>query len=163
MHRRARALKRLQYACNDKLVSSENLLAFILPLVKAFIDNEMYHKYDYLMEDACNSIGSISYCLSWNKYYKTLDYYLKVLPKDIINPKLAIKWVLNSLPFLKIVSSPKWDCYVLSIQINCNVSECDVPFWNFFISPPPPELIGLLDLCMSVHPNLFLFGFEEWL
>jgi hypothetical protein len=93
MHRRARALKRLQYACNDKVISSENLLGFILPLVKAFIDNEMYHKYDYLMEDACNSIGSISYCLSWNKYYKTLDYYLKVLPKDIINPKLTIKYV----------------------------------------------------------------------
>ncbi len=91
MHRRGRALKKLQRACREKLISSENLIAFMMPLVKAFIDNEMYFKYDYIIDEASNSIGAICYCLSWPKYYKLLDFYLKALPKLKINPKIVIK------------------------------------------------------------------------
>ena len=79
MHRRSRALKKLQRACNEHLNSSENLLAFMMPIVKSFLDNEMYHKYDYLIDEASNSIGAICYCLNWQNYYKTLDYNLKLL------------------------------------------------------------------------------------
>jgi len=49
MHRRSRAMKRLQRACDEKLVSTDNLLGFVMPLVRAFVDNDMYHKYDYIV------------------------------------------------------------------------------------------------------------------
>jgi hypothetical protein len=92
MHRRSRALKKLQRAWNKHLISSENLLAFMMPIVKSFLDNEMYHKYDYLIDEASNSIGAIFYCLNWQKYYKTLDYYLKLLTKpETKTPKIIIK------------------------------------------------------------------------
>ncbi len=52
----------------------------------------MYHKYDYLIDEASNSIGAIFYCLNWQKYYKTLDYYLKLLTKpETKTPKIIIK------------------------------------------------------------------------
>ena len=91
MHRRSRALKRLQRACNEKKLTTDNLLGFFMPIIKSFIDNEAYHKYDYLIDEASNSIGAVCYCLSWQKYYKTLDYYLKILPKNILNTKIVIK------------------------------------------------------------------------
>ncbi len=97
MHRRARALKKLQKACNDNLISSENLLGFMMPIVRSFLDNEMYHKYDYLIEDACISIGCICYVLAWPKYLKVVEYYLKILPKNIMNQKLIIKILVNVL------------------------------------------------------------------
>ena len=66
MHRRSRALKKLQRACNEHLICSDNLLSFMMPIVKSFLDNEIYHKYDYLIEEASNSIGAICYCLNLN-------------------------------------------------------------------------------------------------
>ena len=97
MHRRSRALKRLQRACDEKQICTDNLLSFIMPLVRSFLDNEMYHKYDYLIEDACTSIGSICYILAWPKYIKVIEYYLKILPKNIMNQKLVIKVLVSAL------------------------------------------------------------------
>jgi U3 small nucleolar RNA-associated protein 20 len=97
IHRRARALKKLQRACNDHLVSTENLLSFMMPLVRSFLDNEIYYKYDYLIDDACIAIGSICYVLSWPKYIRIVEYYLKILPKNIMNQKLVIKVLVNVL------------------------------------------------------------------
>lgn len=81
MHRRARALKKLQRACAEKQLSSESLLNFLMPLVRSFIDNEMYHKYDYIVEDACKAMGAICSVLAWPKYIKILEFYLKSLVK----------------------------------------------------------------------------------
>jgi len=97
MHRRSRALKRLQRACNDNLIASNNLLSFMMPIVRSFLDNEMYHKYDYLIEEACGSIGAICYVLAWPKYLKLVEYYLKILPKNILNQKLIIKILVSVL------------------------------------------------------------------
>ena len=97
MHRRSRALKRLQRACNDNLISSNNLLSFMMPIVRSFLDNDMYHKYDYLIEEACGSIGAICYVLAWPKYLKLVEYYLKILPKNILNQKLIIKILVSVL------------------------------------------------------------------
>ena len=97
MHRRSRALKRLQRACNDNLISSNNLLSFMMPIVRSFLDNEMYHKYDYLIEEACGSIGAICYVLAWPKYLKVVEYYIKILPKNILNQKLIIKILVSVL------------------------------------------------------------------
>lgn len=97
MHRRSRALKRLQRACNENQISSENLLGFMMPLIRSFLDNEMYHKYDYLIEEACESIGAVCYVLEWPKYIKIVEYYLKILPKNILNQKLVIKILVNVL------------------------------------------------------------------
>lgn len=97
MHRRSRALKRLQKACNENQISANNLLGFMMPLVRSFLDDEAYHKYDYLIEEACGSIGAICYVLSWPKYLKTVEYYLKLLQKDILKQKLIIKILVNVL------------------------------------------------------------------
>ena len=97
MHRRSRALKRLQRACNDNLIGSNNLLSFMMPIVRSFLDNDMYHKYDYLIEEACGSIGAICYVLAWPKYLKLVEYYLKILPKNILNQKLIIKILVSVL------------------------------------------------------------------
>lgn len=85
MHRRARALKKLQRACADRLLSSESLLNFIMPVVRSFLDNEMYHKYDYLVEDACKAVGAICSVLAWPKYVKLLEFYLKSLLKPVVD------------------------------------------------------------------------------
>lgn len=95
MHRRARALKRLQKNCHD--ISNENLLGFMMPLVRSFLDNEMYHKYDYLIEEACQTIGAICYTLEWSKYIKIVEYYMKILHKDKMNQKLVIKILIQVL------------------------------------------------------------------
>ena len=97
LHRRARALNKLQRVCNENQLSSENLLGYMMPLVRSFLDNEMYHKYDFLIEEACQSIGAICYVLAWPKYVKLLDYYIGVLPKNILNQKLTIKILVNIL------------------------------------------------------------------
>ena len=97
MHRRSRALKRLQRSCDDKQISSDNLLSFIMPLVRSFLDNEMYHKYDYIIEEACNSIGAICYTLAWPKYLKVVEYYLKILHQPVMNQKLVIKVLVSTL------------------------------------------------------------------
>lgn len=81
MHRRARALKRLQRICAEGLLSTETLLNFIMPIVRAYLDNEMYHKYDYIVEDACKALGAICGRLAWPKYVKFLELYLKPLVK----------------------------------------------------------------------------------
>lgn len=98
MHRRSRALKRLQRFCDEKKISSDNLLSFMMPLVRSFVDNEMYHKYDYIIEEACNTIGSICYILAWPKYLKVIDYYLKILHQPaIMSQKLIIKILVSAL------------------------------------------------------------------
>ena len=98
MHRRSRALKRLQRFCDEKQISSDNLLSFMMPLVRSFVDNEMYHKYDYIIEEACNTIGSICYILAWPKYFKVIDYYLKILNQpSIMSQKLIIKILVSAL------------------------------------------------------------------
>ncbi len=97
MHRRSRALKKLQRSCNENQLSSENLLNFIMPLVKSFLENEAYEKYDYLVEEACNSIGSICYVLNWTKYLKVVEYYIKILPKNIIKSKIVTKILISAL------------------------------------------------------------------
>ncbi len=97
MHRRARALKRLQRACNDKQIAADNLLNFMIPLVRCFLDNDAYYKYDYLIEDACQALGSICTMLSWPKYLKLTQHYLKELPKSIDNQKIIIKILVNVL------------------------------------------------------------------
>lgn len=53
----------------------------MMPIVRSFIDNEMYHKYDYLVEDACKALGAICSRLAWPKYVKILELYLKSLTK----------------------------------------------------------------------------------
>jgi U3 small nucleolar RNA-associated protein 20 len=95
LHRRARALARLQRACNENHLSSENLLGYMMPIIRSFLDNEMYHKYDYLIEEACKSIGGVCYILAWSKYYKLLDYYLTCLSKNVLNQKLNIKIIVQ--------------------------------------------------------------------
>ena len=97
MHRRSRALKKLQRVCNESQLSSENLLNFIMPLVKSFLENEVYEKYDYLIEEACNSIGSICSVLKWAKYLKIVEYFIKILPKNIIKPKIVTKILISTL------------------------------------------------------------------
>ena len=97
MHRRARALKKLERACNEREIRSENLLGFMMPIVRSFLDNEMYHKYDYLIDDASHCIGAICYVLSWPKYLKIVEYYLKILPKNIMNQKFVIKILVSVL------------------------------------------------------------------
>lgn len=79
MHRRARALKRLQRTCAEGLLSNETLTNFLMPLVRAYLDNDMYYKYDYLVEDACKALGAICGRLAWPKYVKLLELYLKSL------------------------------------------------------------------------------------
>jgi U3 small nucleolar RNA-associated protein 20 len=91
MHRRARALKSIQRACASKLISSANLIAFLMPLVRSFLDDERYAKYDFVIDEASNSVGAICRCLSWARYYKILDFHLKTLKKESINPKVTIK------------------------------------------------------------------------
>lgn len=110
MHRRSRALKRLQRACNEGQISSENLLNFFLPIVRSFIDNEMYYKYEYIMEEACGAMGAICYVLAWPKYIKLLEFYLKSLTKSTLNQKLVIKilvYVLDSFHFDLSLSNQK--------------------------------------------------------
>ncbi len=97
IHRRARALNKLQRICNENQLSTENLLGYMMPLVRSFLDNEMYHKYAYLIDEACGSIGAICYVLAWPKYVKLLDYYIGILPKNILNQKLTIKILVNIL------------------------------------------------------------------
>lgn len=97
MHRRSRALKRLQRACEEGQISADNLLAFMMPIVRSFLDNEMYHKYDHLIEESCHSIGSICYVLAWPKYLKIVEYYMKILTKNILTQKLVIKILVNVL------------------------------------------------------------------
>lgn len=81
MHRRARALKRLQRTCAEGLLSTETLINFLMPLVRAYLDNDMYYKYDYIVEDACKALGAICGRLAWPKYVKLLELYLKSLVK----------------------------------------------------------------------------------
>lgn len=81
MHRRARALKRLQRTCAEGLLSTETLTNFLMPIVRAYLDNDMYYKYDYLVEDACKALGAICGRLAWPKYVKILELYLKSLVK----------------------------------------------------------------------------------
>jgi U3 small nucleolar RNA-associated protein 20 len=69
----------------------------MMPLVRSFLDNEMYHKYAYLIDEACGSIGAICYVLAWPKYAKLLDYYVGLLPKNVLNQKLIIKILVNIL------------------------------------------------------------------
>ena len=69
----------------------------MMPIVRSFLDNDMYHKYDYLIEEACGSIGAICYVLAWPKYLKLVEYYLKILPKNILNQKLIIKILVSVL------------------------------------------------------------------
>jgi len=90
-------MKRLQRCCDEKKISTENLLSFFMPLVRSFLDNEMYHKYDYIIEEACNSIGAICYTLTWPKYLKVVEYYLKILHQPIMNQKLVIKVLVSTL------------------------------------------------------------------
>ena len=97
MHRRSRALKRLQRACFQNEISSENLLHYMMPIAKSFIENEQYEKYDYIIEEACNSIGAICYVLNWTKYLKIVEYYIKILPKSIMNPKIVTKVLISVL------------------------------------------------------------------
>ena len=112
MHRRSRALKKLQRSCNSGEISSENLVNFFLPIVRSFIDNEIYHKYEYIMEEACGAMGAICYVLAWPKYIKILEFYLKLLtkPSSALNQKLIIKilvYVLDSFHFDLSLSSQK--------------------------------------------------------
>jgi U3 small nucleolar RNA-associated protein 20 len=69
----------------------------MMPLVKSFLENEAYEKYDYLIEEACNAIGSMSYILNWPKYLKVVEYYIKILPKNIIKPKIVTKILISVL------------------------------------------------------------------
>lgn len=97
MHRRARALKKLQKACLDKLISKENLLSFMMPLIKSFLENEVYLKYDYLIEEACITVGSVCSCLPWAPYKRILDLNLKHLQKNTDNQNINIKIIINVL------------------------------------------------------------------
>lgn len=98
MHRRSRAMKRLQRACDERLISTDNLLSFIMPLARSFVDNDMYHKYDYIVEEACNSIGAICYVLSWPKYLKVIEYYLKIMNEpQVMSQKMVIKILVSAL------------------------------------------------------------------
>lgn len=89
MHRRARALKRLARTCAEGLLSTETLTNFMVPLVRAYLDNDMYYKYDYIVEDACKALSAICARLAWPKYVKMLELYLKSLikPPSIANAK----------------------------------------------------------------------------
>ena len=69
----------------------------MMPIVRSFLDNEMYYKYDYLIEEACGAMGAICYALPWPKYLKTLEYYIGLLSKEVLNQKLVIKILVNIL------------------------------------------------------------------
>lgn len=97
IHRRSRALKKLQRACESHQICAENLMSFFMPLVRSFLDDDAYYKYDYLIDEACGAMSSICRLLSWPKYLKILDYYLKLLTKDAINQKLVIKILVHVL------------------------------------------------------------------
>ena len=68
-----------------------------MPLVRSFVDNEAYHKYDYLIEDACIAVGSICRRLAWPKYLKLVEYYIKILPKNVLVHKITVKILVHVL------------------------------------------------------------------
>lgn len=68
-----------------------------MPLVKSFLENESYEKYDYLIDEACISIGAVCYVLNWPKYLKQVEFYMKLLHKNIMKQKIVSKILINVL------------------------------------------------------------------
>jgi U3 small nucleolar RNA-associated protein 20 len=97
MHRRARALKKLQRACDERLLSAKCLLDYMMPLVRSFIQDEAYQKHDHLIDEACKTIGRICSSLAWPKYVKCLEFYMRELPKGKLEQKIVIKIIVHVL------------------------------------------------------------------
>ena len=79
LHRRIRALRRLEAKCEQKSLASSSLVNFLLPLATHCLFDHTSNKDHNLVTEAITSISAMSACLSWSKYSFLLRHYLKCL------------------------------------------------------------------------------------
>jgi len=102
LHRRIRALRRLQSHCQQHSLRTTTLTAFLLPLVTHCVFDHTAAKEHNLVTEAVTTIGTISASLPWSKYCSLLRRYLKLLPVEKNFQKVIVRIVviiLNNFHF----------------------------------------------------------------
>lgn len=102
LHRRIRALRRLQAHCQQHSLRTTSLTAYLLPLVTHCVFDHTAAKEHNLVTEAVATIGTISACLPWSKYCSLLRHYLKLLPVERQFQKVIVRVVvliLNNFHF----------------------------------------------------------------
>lgn len=91
LHRRIRALRRLQSHCQQQSLRTTTLTAFLLPLVTHCLFDHTAAKEHNLVTEAVTTIGTISASLPWSKYCSLLRHYLKLLPVEKTFQKIIVR------------------------------------------------------------------------
>ena len=91
LHRRIRALRRLQSHCQQHSLRTTTLTAFSLPLVTHCLFDHTAAKEHNLVTEAVTTIGTISASLPWSKYCSLLRHYLKLLPVERTFQKIIVR------------------------------------------------------------------------
>ena len=91
LHRRIRALRRLQSHCQQHNLRTTALTAVLLPLVTHCVFAHTAAKEHNLVTEAVTTIGTISASLPWSKYCSLLRHYLKLLPVEKNFQKVIVR------------------------------------------------------------------------
>jgi len=87
LHRRVRALHRLEILCNKKSFKPSTLVSFLLPLTTAYL-----HAYDHnVTAQAIATIGAIATGLPWSKYLYLLKTYLRAMQREKEKQKIVVR------------------------------------------------------------------------
>ncbi|XP_068744813.1 small subunit processome component 20 homolog [Montipora capricornis] len=134
LHRRNRALRRLQSHCQQHALRTTTLTSFLLPLVTHCIFDHTAPKEHNTVTEAITTIGVISASLPWSKYCSLLRRYLKLLPVEKQFQKVIVRIVvailnnfhfdLSSVP-IQVESTKTTTSYAEKKRLRENVNAAD--------------------------------------
>ncbi|EDO33281.1 predicted protein, partial [Nematostella vectensis] len=97
LHRRIRALRRLETYCQGRTLTPATLTSYMLPLVTSYLHDYSAAKDHNILTQAIATVGAIARCLPWSKYSNLLRQYLKVLQRQTEKQKTTVRIVVALL------------------------------------------------------------------
>ncbi|XP_074650347.1 small subunit processome component 20 homolog [Tubulanus polymorphus] len=91
MHRRSRAMKRVMYLLAEKSISHKILLAYLMPMASAYLQDRTYAATSHLIDAAIEMVAAICKRLPWKQYNQILRHFLAQLPKSLENQKMIVR------------------------------------------------------------------------
>ncbi|XP_014674072.1 PREDICTED: small subunit processome component 20 homolog [Priapulus caudatus] len=94
IHRRGKALKKLQRYLQTSTIHPEAVMSLLLPLATTFLFHETYAQQQNIVDDAINTLGATCALLPWKHYEVLLRRYLSKLSKQPEYQKQSIKCIV---------------------------------------------------------------------